>query len=77
MSHRQTRELVIEAVLMALWQREERSPIILHSDRECQFTSGEYQRFLKGHNLICSMSAVAGRPWPHWKTENKSGRKRA
>ena len=23
-----------------------------------QFTSDEYQRFLKGHNLICSMSAV-------------------
>jgi len=58
MSHRQTRELVLQAVLMALWQREERSPVILHSDRGCQFTSGEYQRFLKGHNLICSMSAV-------------------
>ncbi|SEL53133.1 putative transposase [Nitrosovibrio tenuis] len=26
--------------------------------RGCQFTSGEYQYFLKGHNLICSMSAV-------------------
>jgi len=58
MSHCQTRELVIQAVLMALWQREDHSPIILHSDRGCQFTSGEYQRFLKGHNLICSMSAV-------------------
>jgi len=58
MSHRQTRELVIQAVLMALWQRENRSSVILHSDRGCQFTSGEYQRFLKGHNLICSMSDV-------------------
>ena len=58
MSHRQTRELVIQAVFMALWQREDRSPVILHSDRGCQFTSGVYQRFLKGHNLICSMSAV-------------------
>ena len=58
MSHRQTRELVLQAVLMAVWQREERSPVILHSDRGCQFTSGEYQRFLKGHNLVCSMSAV-------------------
>jgi putative transposase len=58
MSPRQTRELVIQAVLMALWQREDRSPVILHSDRGCQFTSGEYQRFLKGHNLICSMSGV-------------------
>jgi putative transposase len=58
MSHRQTRELVLQAVLMALWQRQDRSPVILHSDRGCQFTSGEYQRFLKGHNLIQSMSAV-------------------
>ena len=58
MSHRQTRELVLQAVLMALWQRRDRSPVILHSDRGCQFTSGEYQRFLKGHNLIQSMSAV-------------------
>jgi putative transposase len=43
---------------MALWQRDDHSPVILHSDRGCQFTSEEYQRFLKGHNLICSMSAV-------------------
>lgn len=58
MSHRQTRELVLQAVLMALWQRQDRAPVILHSDRGCQFTSGEYQRFLKGHNLVQSMSAV-------------------
>lgn len=58
MSHRQTRDLVIQAVLMALWQRKNHEPVILHSDRGCQFTSDEYQRFLKGHNLICSMSAV-------------------
>ena len=56
MSHRQTRDLVIQAVLMALWQRKDQQPVILHSDRGCQFTSNEYQRFLKGHNLICSMS---------------------
>lgn len=58
MSHRQERQLVIQAVLMALWQREGNGPVILHSDRGCQFTSAEYQRFLTGHNLICSMSAV-------------------
>jgi putative transposase len=58
MSHRQERQLVLQAVLMALWQREARTPVILHSDRGCQFTSEEYQRFLRGHNLICSMSAV-------------------
>lgn len=54
----QERQLVLQAVLMALWQRDDRHPVILHSDRGCQFTSDEYQRFLKGHNLVCSMSAV-------------------
>jgi len=58
MSPRQERQLVIQAVLMALWQRTDRQPVILHSDRGCQFTSDEYQRFLTGHNLICSMSRV-------------------
>ena len=58
MSHRQTRDLVIQAVLMALWQRPARARTVLHSDRGCQFTSHEYQQFLKGHNLLCSMSAV-------------------
>ena len=43
---------------MALWQREDREALFLHSDRGCQFMSDEYQRFLRGHNLICSMSAV-------------------
>jgi len=58
MSRCQNRQLVLQAVLMALWQRESRKPVILHSDRGCQFTSAEYQRFLKGHNLTCSMSGV-------------------
>ncbi len=58
MSPVQDRQLVLQAVLMALWQREDRDLVVLHSDRGCQFTSDEYQRFLKGHNLMCSMSAV-------------------
>jgi putative transposase len=58
MSARQDRQLVLQAILMALWQRTDRSPMILHSDRGCQFTSDEYQRFLKGHRLQSSMSAV-------------------
>ena len=58
MSHRQDRQMVVQAVLMALWQRKKDRPVILHSDRGCQFTSEEYQQFLKGHGLICSMSAV-------------------
>ena len=58
MSNVQDRQLVLQAVLMALWQRKGKEPVVLHSDRGCQFTSYEYQRFLNGHNLVCSMSAV-------------------
>ncbi len=58
MSAVQDRQLVLQAVLMALWQRQGRSTLVLHSDRGCQFTSDEYQRFLSGHNVTCSMSGV-------------------
>jgi putative transposase len=58
MAATQDRHLVLQAVLMALWQREDRRPVVLHSDRGCQFTSIEYQRFLKAHNLVASMSAT-------------------
>ena len=58
MSAHQDKQLVIQAVLMAQWQRSDRESVILHSDRGTQFTSDEYQRFLDGHNLVCSMSAV-------------------
>ena len=34
-------------------------PLDKHASvRGCQVTSNEYQRFLQGHKLICSMSAV-------------------
>jgi putative transposase len=58
MSPRQEKQLVLQDVLMALWQRKNRQKVILHSDRRGQFTSDEYQRFLSGHNLACSMSDV-------------------
>ena len=52
------KRLVIQAVLMALWQKQHESSVILHSDRGSQFTSHEYQRFLVDHNIVSSMSAV-------------------
>lgn len=58
MSPRQDRQLVLQAVLMAVWQRKEAVPVLLHSDRGTQFTSEEYQQFLRDHGLTCSMSAV-------------------
>ena len=58
MSPVQDRHLVLKAVMMASWQRADRSPVILHSDRGTQFTSAEYQQFLKDHHIVSSMSDV-------------------
>lgn len=58
MHHRQDRHMAIRAVEMAVWQRQDAAPVILHSDRGSQFRSGDYQRFLSQNALICSMSAV-------------------
>ncbi len=58
MRSRQDRQLVVQAVLLTLWQRPTRTPVILHSDRGCQFTAEEYQQFQAAHQVIGSMSAV-------------------
>ncbi|HDS1107010.1 TPA: IS3 family transposase [Stenotrophomonas maltophilia] len=58
MHHRQDRQMVIRAVQMTVWQRQERHPLILHSDRGSQFRSGDYQDYLAANGLLCSMSAV-------------------
>jgi putative transposase len=41
----QDHQLVVQAVLMALWQRPTRTPVILRSDRGCQFTFEETNGF--------------------------------
>jgi len=47
-----TRQLVCDALLMALWRR----GLLFHSDRGSQYCSKDYQRILKSFGLICSMS---------------------
>ena len=54
-SSQQDRQLVVQAILRALWQRPARTPVILHSDRVGQFTSEEYQRFLEAHHVTGSI----------------------
>lgn len=58
MHHRQDRQMVIRAVQMAVWQRQDSHQVILHSDRGSQFRSGDYQDYLAANALTCSMSAV-------------------
>jgi len=58
MHYRQDQHMVIRAVEMAVWQRQGKVPVVLHSDRGSQFTSGDYQRYLGSNRLVSSMSAV-------------------
>lgn len=58
MSSSLEKELVGQAVLIALWHKKEAGNVILHSDRGSQYTSHEYQLFLATHGIVNSMSAV-------------------
>ncbi len=58
MSQHMDKQLVVQAVLMALWQKQSTGKVILHSDRGSQYTSHEYQLFLSEHGIVSSMSAV-------------------
>ena len=52
------RDLVIQAVLMAVWQKSTPQAVILHSDRASQYTSQEFQAFLQTQGIVSSMSGV-------------------
>jgi putative transposase len=56
LSERMTKQLVIDALQMAIWARKPPKGLILHSDRGSQYCSQEYQKLLTFHGLVCSMS---------------------
>ncbi|WOE30747.1 MULTISPECIES: IS3 family transposase [unclassified Acinetobacter] len=56
MKSRITTDLVLDALLMALWRRNPKNKVLIHSDQGSQYTSHEWQTFLKHHNLESSMS---------------------
>jgi putative transposase len=51
-----TRDLVLDALLMAVWRRRSKPPVIVHSDQGSQYGSDDAVRFCKDHGLIPSMS---------------------
>lgn len=55
-SKRMTKQLVIDALLMALWARKPPKGLIIHSDRGSQYCSHAYQNIIRAHGLKCSMS---------------------
>lgn len=56
LSNRMKKELVIDAMEMAVRRRKPSFPLIAHSDRGSQYCSKEYQKILKKNKIICSMS---------------------
>jgi putative transposase len=51
-----TRELVRDALVMAVWRRRPKQRVMVHSDPGSQYGSDDWQRFLKANNLESSMS---------------------
>ncbi len=49
-------ELVVQALLSAVWRRKPASCCLVHSDQGSVYTSDDWQSFLASHGLVCSMS---------------------
>lgn len=49
-------DLVIDALLMAIWRRKPETKVLVHSDQGIQYTCSDWRKFLQDHNLEASMS---------------------
>ncbi len=56
MSNRINRKLVMDALRMGVWRRRPAPGLIFHSDRGSQYCSNDFQKMLKTHKIISSMS---------------------
>ena len=56
MSATMTTDLVLQALVAAVWRRKPGPGVLVHSDQGCQFTSSDWQSFLKAHRMLPSMS---------------------
>jgi len=50
------REIVLDALLMAIWRRKPPHQVLVHSDQGSQYGSDDWRRFCRHHNLEPSMS---------------------
>ena len=50
------KHLVIDALLMAVYQQRPKEPVLVHIDQDSEYGSSDYLAFMKEHNLTPSMS---------------------
>jgi putative transposase len=62
MSAAMTAQLVMDALLMAVWRRGKPDALLHHSDQGSQYTSEQFQRLMADHGIVCSMSR-SGNVW--------------
>ena len=56
MAERITKDLVINALGMAIWRRRPAPGLLVHSDRGSQYAARDYQALLEQQGFLCSMS---------------------
>ena len=57
-----TPELVMDALVMAVWRRGRPHKLLHHSDRGSQYTSGQCQRLMRDYGVVWSLSR-SGNVW--------------
>ena len=56
LNNRMSKKLIMDALLMAIWRRRPVLGLIFHSDRGSQYCSHAFQKMLKTHGMVSSMS---------------------
>jgi putative transposase len=62
MSASMTAQLVIDALLMAIWRRGRQDSLLHHSDQGSQYTSEQFRKLMEDNGVTCSMSR-SGNVW--------------
>jgi putative transposase len=50
------KEIVLDALVMAVWRRQPSNSVLIHSDQGAQYGSDDWRRFCRDHDLEPSMS---------------------
>jgi putative transposase len=56
MNANMTAQLVMDALVMAVWRRGQPKQLLHHSDQGSQYAAEDFQRLLAHHGIVCSMS---------------------